>query len=78
MAWRRPMRQTVIFGLALSGLVSGCGAAQKPTPKEMTAEEMLAIQSRVVDCEWKAADQYDDGRSTVSALAQRIHVDFAR
>jgi hypothetical protein len=33
---------------------------------------MLAIQSRVVDCEWKAADQYDDGRRTISDLARQV------
>jgi hypothetical protein len=32
---------------------------------------VLALQSVVTDCEWKAADRYDDGRYTVSELAQR-------
>jgi hypothetical protein len=32
----------------------------------------LRSNTCVVDCEWKAADRYDDGRSTVSELAQRI------
>ena len=36
------------------------------------AEEASGISSRVVDCERKAADRYDDGRSTISELAQRI------
>jgi hypothetical protein len=67
------MRKTFTFSLALSCLVSGCGTAQQtPAPKIITAEEALAISSRVVDCEWKAADRYDDGRSTVSELAQRV------
>jgi len=34
--------------------------------------EALAVQSRVVDCEWKAVNRYDDGSYTVSQLAQRI------
>jgi hypothetical protein len=33
---------------------------------------MLAIQSRVIDCEWKAADQYDDGHRTISELAHQV------
>jgi hypothetical protein len=41
-------------------------------PHVLTADEALAVQSRVTDCEWKAADQYDDGRYTVSELAQRV------
>jgi hypothetical protein len=38
----------------------------------MTADEAFAVFSRVVDCEWKAANQYDDGRYTISELAQRV------
>jgi len=38
----------------------------------ITAQEALAVQSRVVDCEWSAADRFDDGRYTVSDLAQRV------
>jgi hypothetical protein len=64
----RPMRKPFIFSLALSSLVAGCGAGQE---KPM-AEEASGISSRVVDCERKAADRYDDGRSTISELAQRI------
>jgi len=26
----------------------------------------------VADCEWKAADQYDDGRRTISELARQV------
>lgn len=44
---------------------------EKPAPYFMTADEALAVQSRVVDCEWKAAGRYDDGGS-VAQLAQRI------
>jgi len=45
---------------------------KRPAPGIITADEALAVSSRVVDCEWKAADRYDDGRSTVSELAQRV------
>jgi hypothetical protein len=38
----------------------------------ITADEALAVSSRVTDCEWKAADQYDDGRYKISELAQRV------
>jgi hypothetical protein len=38
----------------------------------MTTDEMLAVQSRVTDCEWRAANQYDDGRYTIPQLAQRV------
>jgi hypothetical protein len=64
----RPMRKTFIFSLALSSLVAGCCAGQE----KPTVEEASGISSRVVDCEQKAADRYDDGRSTISELAQRI------
>lgn len=69
----KPMRKTFTFSLALSCLVSGCSTAQqRPTPAIITADEALASSSRVTDCEWRAAERYDDGRYTVSALAQRI------
>ena len=55
--------------------VSACAAVQStpPVPKvlQMTPAEMIAIQSRVTDCEWKAAGRYDDGRRSLSELTQR-------
>ncbi len=42
------------------------------TVRVQTAEEALAVQSKVTDCEWNAADRYDDGRYTISDLAQRV------
>jgi hypothetical protein len=36
----------------------------------MTAEEALAVSSRVTDCEWKAVGLYDDGHRTVAELAR--------
>jgi hypothetical protein len=62
-----------MFGLALSEFLAGCSAPQeKPNLRLPTTEEALAIASRVVDCEWKAARRYDDGHYTVSALAERV------
>jgi hypothetical protein len=33
---------------------------------------MMAIQRRVIDCESRAADQYDDGKSSITSVAERI------
>jgi len=33
---------------------------------------MIAIQTRVSDCESLAAHQYDDGKSSITSLAERI------
>jgi hypothetical protein len=65
---------TFSFSLALSCLLLGCSASQQPpVPKSsITSHDALAVSSRVVDCEWKAAARYDDGRSTESELAQQI------
>ena len=68
-------RKTFTFSLILS--LSGCGTVQeRPTPKIITAEEALAVASRVVDCEWKAANQYDDGsqRSPTLPNASWVYV----
>jgi hypothetical protein len=57
-------------------VVAGCSAAQhaptNPTTHSMSADEALALQSRVTDCEWKAADQYDDGHRTITELARQV------
>jgi hypothetical protein len=64
---------SVAFTLGLSCLVSACSVAhEKPAAVTMTADEALAVSSRVVDCEWKAANRYDDGSYTISELAQRV------
>ena len=63
------------FSLTLSCFVSGCGTAQTtppPTPMVTGGDDAIAASSSAFDCEWKAADHYDDGRYTVSELAQRI------
>src|SRR5438045_2872424 len=53
-------------------LLSGCAASSPSTPTTITAEEAFAVQSRVVDCEWRAVNRFDDGSYTVSQLAQRV------
>jgi hypothetical protein len=60
--------------LALAGLfLSACVPAEKkPDPSAMTGEKMIAIMSWVADCEHRAANRYDDGRSTISALADQV------
>jgi hypothetical protein len=61
------------FTLGLTCLVSACGAAQqRSAPATMTAADELAVASRAVDCEWKAANRYDDGSYTISELARRV------
>src|SRR6266566_5008817 len=66
----------LLLTLSLGFLVSACSTERMPSvrtvPHVLTADEALAVQSRVTNCEWKAADQYDDGRYTVSELAQRV------
>jgi hypothetical protein len=47
--------------LALCCLVSGC-APQRPPPKPLTADELLAFANAILDCELKAANRFDDGR----------------
>ena len=72
--------RSAIFSLILVCLTSGCSAVPtsvtsdppKADARTITANEALAVQSRVVDCEWKAVNRYDDGTYTVSQLAQRI------
>ena len=55
-------------------LISACAVAPAATnaPRNPSADEALAIQSRVTDCEWKAADQYGDGRYKVSELVELV------
>lgn len=62
--------------LGLMGVVAamaGCSMPQRaPETHSISADEALALQSRVTDCEWKAADQYDDGRRTIAELARQV------
>lgn len=67
-----------LFVLGLGCLVSACSASvpqlvpSASRTRLTTADEALAVQSRVTDCEWKAANQYDNARYTVSELAQQV------
>jgi hypothetical protein len=67
----------VAFCLTLAAILAACAfnersAAPGATRVEtITADEALAISSRVVDCEWKAAYRFDDGRTPITELAER-------
>jgi hypothetical protein len=57
----------------IAALAAGCSIAQHASStNSISADEALALQSRVTDCEWKAADQYDDGRRTIAELARQV------
>jgi hypothetical protein len=53
-------------------LVVGCAAPEPPPPPRKTVEGLRNLADQVVDCELKAANKYDDGKYTVTQLAQRI------
>ena len=68
-------RSVVLISFCL--LFVGCsmqeiGPSARTSPRIPTATQALTIQSRVTDCEWKAADQYDDGSYSISELARRV------
>ena len=59
-----------IFSLGLSCLVS---AACSEALKKPTSDEALAVQTSVINCEWKAANRFDDYRyKTIPELVQRV------
>jgi hypothetical protein len=63
-----PKRTVVIFGLSACCLVS---AACSDLLKKQPSDAALAANLGVIDCEWKAADQYDDNR--YKAFAELVH-----
>jgi hypothetical protein len=65
-----PKYAAIIFSLSTCCLFSAaCGELLKKPPSDAA----VAAEARVIDCEWKAADQYDDGRyKTFSEFAQRL------
>src|SRR5258707_4044036 len=68
-------RERLLLAFCLACLVAGCSITQQApanSSHSISADEALALQSRVTDCEWKAADQYDDGRRTISELARQV------
>jgi hypothetical protein len=65
-----PKRAVVVLSLGLCCIVStACSDLLKKPP----SYEAVAAKARVVSCEWKAANQYDDNRyKTFSVLVQQV------
>ena len=53
-----------VLGIAVAVIALCCSL-------EAVADDLLSAAAKVADCEWAAADKFDDGRSSLSALAQR-------
>jgi hypothetical protein len=72
----RMQHAVIIFSLGLCCLVSAaCNEILKNSEilKKPPSDEAVAAEARAIDCEWKAADQYDDNRyKTFAELAQRV------
>jgi hypothetical protein len=69
-----PLR-TIALGVALGVLLGACAVNQRAAPSRIetiTADEAIAITSKVVDCEWQAVGRFDDGRTPIAQLAERI------
>jgi hypothetical protein len=65
-----PKPTAVIFGLSVCCLVS---AACSDLLKKQPTDAAVSAHLRVIDCEWKAADQYDDNRyKTFSELVRQV------
>ena len=65
----------IAFSVALSCLASACVNEYRAPPSRVetiTAVDALAITSKVVDCEWQAVSRFDDGRTPIAQLAERI------
>jgi hypothetical protein len=62
------------LSLLVGSFLCGCGTSpERPaTSAQLTADEMIAIQTRVLDCEMQAANRYDDGKSPIASVAERI------
>ena len=71
-----PKRAVVILSLGLCCLVSAaCSDLLKNSDllKKPPSDDAVAAEARVITCEWKAADQYDDNRyKTFSELVQQV------
>jgi hypothetical protein len=71
-----PKRAVVVLSLGLCCLVStACSDLLKNSDllKKPPSDEAVAAKARVISCEWKAADQYDDNRyKTFSELVQQV------
>jgi len=65
-----PKRAVVVFGLGLCCLVS---TACSDLLKKPLSNEAVAAKARVVSCEGKAANKYDDNRyKTFSEVVQQV------
>jgi hypothetical protein len=68
----------IAFGMAVCCLLAACLSDDYGRPQQrrditqMSANEILAITSRVVDCEWAAVYRYDGAQRTVADLAEQI------
>jgi hypothetical protein len=71
-----PKRAVVVLSLGLCCLVlTACSDLLKNSDllKKPPSDEAVAAKARVIACEWKAADQYDDNRyKTFSELVQQV------
>ena len=71
-----PKRAVVVLSLGLCCLVStACSDLLKNSDllKKPPSDEAVEAKARVIACEWKAADQYDDNRyKTFSELVQQV------
>jgi hypothetical protein len=71
-----PKRAVVVLSLGLCCLVSAaCSDLVKNSDllKKPPSDEAVAAKARVIACEWKAADQYDDNRyKTFPELVQQV------
>jgi hypothetical protein len=67
------MRKIVTLSLVLGCLVSGCAPTQqRPPPRPLTTDELLAFANAILDCELRAANRFDDGHREISELAQQV------
>jgi hypothetical protein len=62
----------IIFGAALSFLSAACTHTVRTEPTTITADDVLAAASRVVDCEWAAVYRFDSAQRTVADLAEQV------
>ena len=71
-----PKRAVVVLSLGLCCIVStACSDLLKNSDllKKPPSDEAVAAKARVVSCEWKAANQYDDNRyKTFPVLVQQV------
>jgi hypothetical protein len=70
-----PKRAVVVLSLGLCLASTACSDLLKNSDllKKPPSDEAIAAKARVIACEWKAADQYDDNRyKTFSELVQQV------